>query len=141
MGCGEGERQEGSPSPHLHGRQQGRLAAWERLPPVASRWEGSHKEQRVGRAMAPHPGSRSQTSPALPPPWEANTGSPLPTITVRTDQKVIATPSAGLGKWHFSPKPTLSRAEQGTCLLRLHGKGKYPWNLLFTQQQIKDLTP
>lgn len=136
--CGEGSGTQGGGKA---GRQPLSPLAWqaagtvaqERLSPAASRWEGGHEEQRVGQAMAPHPGSCSQTSQALPPPREANTGSPLKLLQSELIRNSLQhQPSAGLRKPHFSPKLTLSQAEQGSCLPRLHDEGKYPWNLLFT---------
>ena len=117
-------------------------ALWLSLLPGASQWEGGHEEQRAGHAMAPHPGSHSQTSQVLPSPQEANTGSPLKLLQAELVRNLLQhQPSAGLRKPHFSPKLTSTRAEQGSCLPRLHGEGKYPWNLLFTQRQIRELTP
>lgn len=84
----------------------------------------------------------SQPSRVLLPPQEASTGSLLrwsqSEITRNSTQCQL---SVGLWKLHFSPKLTLSRVGQGSCLRPLHTKGKHPWNLLFTQPQIRELTP
>lgn len=140
VGCSKGERQEGSPSPRSRGRQQG----W--LPRSAFPWEhpggkaatrSSEWDTRWPCTLAHAPkAARCSRCPRKP-----TRDRLLNYYSRKLSETLQRQTSAGLRKPRFPPKLTLSQARQGTCLPHSHSEGTYSWNLLFTQLQIRELTP
>lgn len=123
VGCSEGERQEGSPSPPLHGKQQWWLpgSAFPQKHPNGKAATRS-REQDTWWPSTLVPAPTLAKHPCLS--WEVNMGSPLKLLQSElTRNSLQHQPSGGLSKLHLSSKLTPSPADQGSCLVHLHGKG------------------